>query len=135
MRVLIVDDSEPMRRYARRIAELSGLEIDSYLEARDGGEALRSLRENPVDVVLTDINMPVLSGQDLINEMMRDADLRRIPVVVISTDRTRSRVRDLVTSGAIGYVEKPFSPERLGAELNRARRVAAEIVALDAAAS
>ena len=127
MRILIVDDSEPMRRYIRRIADLSHLAVEAYFEAETGLEALDILRSEAIDVVLTDINMPEMAGDDLVRSMMCEPELRNIPVVVVSTDRTRDRVREMVSLGAVGYVEKPFSPERLGSELQRVVEVAAEI--------
>lgn len=116
-----------MRRYIRRIADLSRLDVDAYFEAANGREALETLAAEPVDVVLTDINMPVMPGNELVEQMMRDPSLRNIPVVVVSTDRTRDRVRMMVSLGAVGYVEKPFSPERLASELLRVVRVVDEM--------
>jgi len=85
------------------------------------------LKAEQVDVVLTDINMPEMSGAELIERMMQDPELRCVPVVVVSTDRTRDSVRSMVSLGAVGYVEKPFSPERLGSELKRVVEVTDEL--------
>ena len=127
MRVLIVDDAAAMRRYIRRIADLAGVGAYEYVEAENGAEALRLLREQPVDVVLTDIHMPVMNGLDFVREAMADPALQRIPIVVISTDGARSSMRAMVALGAMGYIEKPFSPERLSLELQRVIEVAEEV--------
>ena len=116
-RVLIVDDSAAMRGFVRRVVELSGFEADIFLEAGDGKEALDLLSANWVDVVLTDINMPNMNGEELLSSMSADETLSTIPAIVVSTDGTdlrRSRMQEL---GARGYVRKPFTPEELRAKL------------------
>ena len=118
--VLIVDDSPAMRSFVRRVLELSGLTIGRCLEAGDGREALELLRKEWVDVVLTDLNMPTMDGEQFVRQLEEDEGLRSIPVVVVSTDRTEHRVRQLLTLGAKGYVTKPFLPETLREELERA---------------
>lgn len=118
-RVLIVDDSAVMRAFIRRIMLLSGIEAAEFLEAGDGGEALEILRREWVDVVLTDINMPGMDGEQLVRRLEQDDLLKSLPVVVVSTDRTESRVSQMISLGARGYVKKPFLPETLRAELER----------------
>jgi len=117
--VLIVDDSPAMRSFVRRVLELSGLDLGRCLQAGDGQEALNLLREESVDVVLTDINMPTMDGEQFVRRLEADEALRAIPVLVVSTDRTAGRVRQMITLGAKGYVTKPFMPETLREELER----------------
>lgn len=117
--VLIVDDSPAMRSFVRRVLDLSGLGIGACLQAGNGQEALNVLREEWVDVVLTDINMPTMDGEQLVQRLKDDDALRSIPVVVVSTDRTEGRVRQMLTLGAKGYVAKPFLPETLREELEK----------------
>jgi two-component system chemotaxis response regulator CheY len=124
LRVLIVDDSAAMRAFIRRVLQLSGLEIGCCLEAGDGEEALRLLQDNWVDVVLTDINMPGMDGEELLRRMSGHQVLRLIPALVISTDCTPCRIRKMLTLGARGYVTKPFAPETLRDELERGLGVA-----------
>ncbi|HZQ50731.1 MAG TPA: response regulator [Bryobacteraceae bacterium] len=116
-RVLIVDDSAAMRCFVRRVIELSGFEADVFLEAGDGKEALALLNANWVDVVLTDINMPNMNGEELLSSMAADETLRTIPVIVVSTDGTDLRRSRMLELGARGYVRKPFTPEELRAKL------------------
>ena len=118
-RVLIVDDSPAMRTFVRRVIEASGFELSLCFQASTGREALDVLRQEWVDVVLTDINMPELDGEEFIRRLEADDLLRSIPVVVISTDATRSRIDRLLALGARGYITKPFRPEELRAELER----------------
>jgi two-component system, chemotaxis family, chemotaxis protein CheY len=115
--VLIVDDSPAMRSFVKRIVTLSGFDIGAYLEASNGREALDVLRNNWVDIILTDINMPVMNGQEFVRRLEEDAELRLIPVLVISTDRTEDRIREMMDLGARSYITKPFQPEALRQEL------------------
>ena len=112
-RLMIVDDSPVMRSFVRRTLMIAGLEMESCAEASNGAEALEQLEHGPVDLILTDINMPVLDGEGLLRALQVDAEFRKIPVVVVSTDSTEQRVDTLLGMGARGYVKKPFPPERL----------------------
>jgi two-component system chemotaxis response regulator CheY len=118
-RVLIVDDSPVMRAFIRRIVLLSGIEAAEFLEASDGIEALAVLRREWVDVILTDINMPGMDGEQLLRCLEADNLLKSVPVLVVSTDGTESRVHQMLSLGARGYVKKPFMPETLREELER----------------
>lgn len=122
--VLIVDDSPAMRAFVRRILDMSGLEVGRCLEAADGLEALRLARREKVEVILSDINMPVMDGEEFVRQLNADPELRHIPVVVVSTDRTETRVQKMLALGARGYVTKPFLPEALRQELERVLEVA-----------
>ena len=119
LRVLIVDDSPVMRNFIKRVLRLSGLEITVVLEAGDGGAALAVLRAQAVDLVLSDLNMPVMDGEEMIRRMSDDGTLRRIPVVVVSTDSTHHRMEVMTGYGVRGYIQKPFQPETLRSEVER----------------
>jgi two-component system chemotaxis response regulator CheY len=117
--ILIVDDSPAMRRVVRRVLEISGVDVGEYLEAENGTEALVKLRSEWVDLVMTDINMPGMNGEQLLIEVRKDPMLAAIPVLVISTDRSDCRAKQMVALGANGYVAKPFLPTTLSQELYR----------------
>ena len=117
--VLIVDDSPVMRGFIRRVMTLSGFEVGDCLEASDGEEALARLRDHSVDVILTDINMPKMNGEELLRRLEEDSRLRSVPTLVISTDATKARILKMLSLGAEGYMTKPFSPEALRVELER----------------
>ena len=121
--VLIVDDSPAMRGFIGRVLEMSGMDMGSRMEAGHGAEALEVLDRNWVDVILTDINMPVMNGEEFLAEVARRDAWKGIPVVVISTDSTGARVERMLALGAKGYVKKPFSPESLRDELERVLEV------------
>ena len=117
--VLLVDDSRSMRAFIRRLFRISGLAVGDCLEAENGAEALEVLRRQTVDLIITDINMPVMNGEEFVRELGEDPALRSIPVLVLSTDATPKRIRELAGLGARGYVKKPFLPELLRAEIER----------------
>jgi two-component system chemotaxis response regulator CheY len=122
--IMIVDDSPVMRSFIIRILKMSGLEIRECLEASDGEEALAKLRQHNVDVILSDINMPKMDGEELMRALAADPELVSIPVIVVSTDRTEGRLKIMQSLGAKGYVTKPFSPELLRAEMERVMEAA-----------
>jgi len=117
--VLIVDDSAVMRQFIRRVAALSGIEVSRYREAGDGFQALAALEAEKANLVLTDLNMPGMDGEEMVRRMRSIEALASIPVIVISTDATASRMNALLALGACGYLQKPFGPEMLLAELQR----------------
>lgn len=117
--VLIVDDSPVMRSFIRRVMALSGFEIGECIEAANGEEALELLEKHRVDVILTDINMPKMNGEELLKRLESDGVLRSVPALVISTDATKARILRMLSLGAEGYMTKPFSPEALREELER----------------
>ena len=117
--VLVVDDSPVMRSFIRRVMCLSGFELGQCWEACNGEEALAQLKEHTVDVILTDINMPTMNGEELLRRLGAEGVLKSVPALVISTDATRDRIQRMLALGAEGYMTKPFSPESLREELER----------------
>jgi two-component system chemotaxis response regulator CheY len=119
LNILIVDDSPVMRAFIRKVVGLTGLDVGEICEAADGEEALTLLRRQWMDLVLTDINMPQMNGEELVRRMEADVLLRSVPVIVVSTDASENRVENLLALGAKGYVTKPFLPEDLCTEVER----------------
>jgi two-component system chemotaxis response regulator CheY len=117
--ILIVDDSPAMRRVVRRVVAIAGVDVGKYLEAENGVEALARLRSDWIDLVMTDINMPDMDGEQLLVEVRKDPMLTTIPVLIISTDRSEDRARRMMSLGADGYVSKPFLPATLSREMYR----------------
>ncbi len=109
--VLIVEDSATTRAMIRSILE----EFDELetIEAASGFEALKQLPAHNVDLVVTDINMPDVNGLELINFMRKDQRYGRIPIIIISTERSEEDKRRGVALGANAYITKPFDPEDL----------------------
>ena len=119
MRVLIVDDSPAMRGFVRRVFLIAGFEDLEFLEAGNGEQALALLRQEPADLILTDIHMPTMDGEEFLRRLSKDGDLNSIPVLVVSTDATNQRLEHMLSLGARGYLKKPFYPETLCEEIDR----------------
>ena len=114
-RVLVVDDDEGNRLMLERRVRRLGHEV---LSASNGQEALALLGTTPIDLVLLDIQMPVLDGQQTLQILHADAGLRRIPVIVLSASRDIQRVARCIELGAEDYLPKPFNPILLRARIN-----------------
>jgi two-component system chemotaxis response regulator CheY len=110
--VLIVDDSAVMRAMILKAMRMSGLLLGDIYQAADGRQGLKALNEHRIDLVLLDINMPVMNGEQMIDYMIEDPDLRDTALVVISTEGSQTRIERLQRKGA-RFVHKPFSPEIL----------------------
>ncbi len=111
--ILVVDDSPVTRKMVRRAVGLCGLEIGQIFEAGDGAEALSRLAEHHVDLVLADINMPVMNGMELVERMNADPHHSKIPVIIVATPISEQRIERLLDIGARAYLAKPFRPEAL----------------------
>lgn len=111
--VLLVDDSETIREAMVRAFAMTKLPMEEILRAANGAEALGVLRERWVDIVLTDINMPTMGGEELVRAMKADAELSDIPVAVLSSDGSKARMDRLRELGAVGYLRKPCRPEMI----------------------
>ena len=107
---LIVDDSSVMRRMVRRTMELSEVPLGQVHEANNGREALDLLATTSVDVLFTDINMPVMNGADLLRALVKQPDAVRARVV-ISTDGSEARRAEVLGLNVDWYLEKPLRPE------------------------
>ena len=95
--VLVVDDSGVMRSMIIKSIRMSGLVLGDVYEAANGQEGLEKLKSNPVDLVVADINMPVMDGEEMIDRMKADSDTLAIPVVVISTEGSEERQERLMS--------------------------------------
>ncbi len=109
--VLIVDDSNTMRKIVSRALRQAGIDFDQILEAGDGQEALDVLGANSVDVVLSDINMPNMTGLEFLKAKSEDDAIKDIPVVMISTETGADIIDQAKALGAKGAVKKPFTPD------------------------
>ena|ERR1017187_9101927 len=113
MNVLITDDSAAVRKILKRVLLKTQLPIGKIYEAADGLEALRCMRFNTVNLILSDINMPNMDGLQLLRKLKRSSEWRWIPVVMITTEGGQAKVLEAVELGAAGYVRKPFTSEQI----------------------
>jgi len=120
--ILIVDDSETVRSVLVKTLGMAGVETGLLHQAGNGADALGLLREHWIDLVLADINMPVMNGMELVGEMKGDPSLSDIPVIIVSTEGSRTRIEDLKRSGIADFIRKPFTPESLKAAVDGAMK-------------
>ena len=113
IRVLIVDDSSVMRKILERSLRQAGVELSSVLQAGNGAEALSVLAENQVDLILCDINMPVMDGLEFVKQLPGVENAKGVPVIMITTEGSESHVVQALSAGAKGYLRKPFTPEQV----------------------
>jgi two-component system chemotaxis response regulator CheY len=120
MNFLVVDDSVNIRAFVKKTLGLTGLEIDSLHEAGNGEEGLAVLAKQKIDVVLTDINMPVMDGLEMIRMIKTNSEWDKIIIIVISTEGSREKILEAAKIGVKGYLRKPFGPENVLEILNEA---------------
>jgi two-component system chemotaxis response regulator CheY len=112
LNVLIVDDSKVMRSMVLKTMKMAQIPLGDVIQAGNGQEGLDALEENWIDLVLVDINMPVMNGEEMIRRMRAAPVTADIPVVVISTEGSETRIARLKEMGA-AFVHKPFTPEEI----------------------
>lgn len=111
--ILLVDDSNTVKTVIAKALGLSGLGLGALHKAGNGAEGLDILRREAIHLVFADINMPVMGGVEMVEAMKRDEALRAIPIVIISTEGSLARIRDLKEKGVDAFLRKPFQPEAL----------------------
>ncbi len=111
--ILVVDDSETVRAVVKKTLDIAGVPVKTLFQAENGLKGLEILRTEWVDLVLADINMPVMGGVAMVEEIKSDTDLAGIPVVIISTEGSATRIQQLRDKGISGFLRKPFTPEDL----------------------
>jgi len=111
MKVLVVDDFATMRKIVRNILKQIGFEDIS--EAEDGNAALRLIKNEQVGLVVTDWNMPNMSGIDLLREIRQNPQTADIPVLMVTAEGLKDNVLEAVKAGVNNYVVKPFTAEVL----------------------
>jgi two-component system, chemotaxis family, chemotaxis protein CheY len=113
LQVLIVDDSSVMRKIVERSLRQAGIEIAKVFEAGNGAEALAVLSETKVDIILCDINMPVMDGLEFVKQLPNVENAKGVPVVMITTEGSEGHVVQALSAGARGYLRKPFTADQV----------------------
>ena len=113
IRALIIDDSSVMRKIVERSLRQAGIDLSDVLQAGNGAEALSMLKDGPVDLILCDINMPVMDGIEFIKQLPGVENAKNVPVVMITTEGSEAHVVQALSCGARGYIRKPFTPEQV----------------------
>jgi two-component system, chemotaxis family, chemotaxis protein CheY len=123
LKFLIVDDFATMRRIVRNLLKEIG--HHNADEAEDGQDALKKLRSGPFDFVVTDINMPNMSGFDLLQQIRADEALKSLPVLMVTAEAKKEDIIAAARAGASGYIVKPFTKATLEEKLAKILKKAA----------
>jgi two-component system chemotaxis response regulator CheY len=115
-RAMTVDDSKTMRDMVAFTLRGAGFQVTA---AEDGKQALGMLMTGAVDVVITDLNMPVMDGVALIRALRADPKWRTLPILMLTTESDSGKKAEGRSAGATGWIVKPFNPERLVEIVNR----------------
>lgn len=113
LNILVVDDSATVRAVIKKTLEIAEVPVSKLYQAENGKEALDILSESWIDLVFADINMPVMTGIEMVERMAADGLLKTIPVVIVSTEGSATRIEQLKAKGVSAYIRKPFTPELL----------------------
>lgn len=117
MKFLVVDDFSTMRRIVRNL--LKELGFNNVDEAEDGVVALQKLQNGDFEFVVSDWNMPNMTGIDLLRNIRADAKLKHLPVLMITAEAKKENIIEAAQAGAHGYIVKPFTAATLEEKLNK----------------
>ena len=117
MKVLVVDDFTTMRRIMKTALKQIGFK--TILEADDGTTALRVLKEHKIDLILSDWNMPKMSGMQLLKEVRKDESLKGIPFVLVTAEAQKDNVMQAIKAGVNNYLVKPFTADGIKEKLEQ----------------
>lgn len=109
-KALTVDDSKTMREMVSFTLKNVGYDI---IEAEDGKDAIAKLNKQPVDVIVTDLNMPNMNGIELIRELRAMPEYKFTPILMLTTEADDTKKQEGKSAGATGWIVKPFNPEKL----------------------
>ncbi|MCK5520812.1 MAG: response regulator [Candidatus Marinimicrobia bacterium] len=119
LNILIVDDSSTVRSVLKKTLDLAQIPAGEIFEAENGRDALQILDDNWIDLVFADINMPIMGGIEMVEKMEENGLMKTIPVIVVTTEGSQTRIQQLKKIGIKGYIRKPFTPESVRNEVLR----------------
>ena len=109
--ILVVDDSGTVRQQVSMALKQAGFAI---VEAADGQEALAAIESNPaIDMVVCDVNMPVLNGLEMVEKVKKNPEHKALPILMLTTEGQPSMIRRAKEAGAVGWIVKPFDANQL----------------------
>lgn len=117
IKVLVVDDFATMRRIVKGV--LKQLGFNDIIEAEDGSLALEELKREKVGLIVSDWNMPNMTGLDLLKAVRGNDALKRIPFIMVTAEGQKENVVEAVKSGVSNYIVKPFTPETFNEKLQK----------------
>lgn len=111
--IIVADDSATARMIIKRCLEIAGCSEANFLDAKNGVEALELAKNNKVDLLVTDLNMPQMDGRSLLKHMKSSPSLNNLPVLVITSANNDVRSAELMSLGAFAVLNKPISPQEM----------------------
>jgi len=120
--IIVADDSVTARMIVKRCLEIAGLSDAKFLDARDGTEALELARNNKVDLLVTDLNMPKMDGLSLLKHIKASPRLSEMPVLVVSSLTNQAKIEELMSLGASAILGKPVSPVDISEALEQLKK-------------
>lgn len=113
LNILLVDDSDVIRMMIERTLKLADVPVSSIHHAANGLQALDILDDHWIDLVLADINMPVMDGAEMLHRIRANDSIKDVPVIIVSTEGATQRIDDLSAKGVSAWIRKPFTPEEI----------------------
>jgi two-component system chemotaxis response regulator CheY len=117
IKVLVVDDMSTMRRIVKNVLKQIG--FWDMVEAENGQDALNKLKSDDIGLIVSDWNMPVMQGIELLRAVRADAELKHLPFLMVTPEAQKENIIEAVQAGVSNYVVKPFSPEALQGKLEK----------------
>jgi len=117
MNIIVVDDMSTMRRIIKNA--LNQLGYSNIAEAEDGQDAFAKIRQSPVDLVITDWNMPNMDGLGLLKSIREDPNLKEVPVLMVTAQAEQKYVLEAIRAGATNYIVKPFTADTLKTKIDK----------------
>ena len=117
LKVLVVDDMSTMRRIVKNVLKQIG--FSNMVEAENGQDALSKLKEGDIGLIVSDWNMPVMQGIELLRAVRADPELKHLPFLMVTAEAQKENIIEAVQAGVSNYVVKPFTAEALQEKLEK----------------
>ena len=119
MKVLVVDDFATMRKIIKNV--LKQINIENVLEAENGKHALTVLKNDSVDLIISDWIMPEMTGIEFLKACKGDETIRKIPFIMVTAEAQKDNIMEAIKSGVDNYIVKPFTPDKLREAIDKAK--------------
>ncbi len=112
-KVIVVDDSSVMRQIIKNNLKQLGFEQSNLVDAEDGEQALKKMNEDDVDLVISDWNMPKMTGIEFLREIRADGSMKELPFLMVTSEADKEKIMEAVQAGVNQYIVKPFNATQL----------------------
>jgi two-component system chemotaxis response regulator CheY len=119
MKVLVVDDFATMRKIIKNV--LKQINIENVLEAENGKHALTVLKNDTVDLIISDWIMPEMTGIEFLKACKADENIKKIPFIMVTAEAQKDNIMEAIKSGVDNYIVKPFTPDKLREAIDKAK--------------